>query len=144
MEEEKIKLKAMCVFYKDGRALLSKGFDRVKNEHFYRVLGGGIDFFESGEEGVRREIREELESEIENLKLLDVKENLFTYQGKRGHEIDFLYNGDLVRKELYEMNSIRIVEPDMEFEAFWIPVKEIFEQGLQIYPIYNYQELFKP
>jgi NADH pyrophosphatase NudC (nudix superfamily) len=65
-QEGKIRIKAMCLFYKDGKVLVSKGFDKVKNENFYRVLGGSVNFFETGEAGVRREIQEELLSEVEN------------------------------------------------------------------------------
>src|SRR3989344_2264408 len=105
-QEEKIKIKAMCIFRKNGKILVAKCFDKIKNEHFYRILGGSVKFSEISEIGIRREIQEELLSEIENLKLVDVIENLFTYEGSKGHEIVFLYTGDLARKELYTQNSI--------------------------------------
>lgn len=133
----------MCLFHKDGKVLISKGFDKVKNENFYRVLGGSIIFFETGEAGVRREIREELLSEIENLKLVDIIENLFTYEGSNGHEIVFLYTGDLARKELYVQNPIHIVEDTYEFDAEWISTDDILAGKIPLYPALAYEALFK-
>lgn len=141
--EEKIRIKAMCLFHKDGKVLVSKGFDKVKNENFYRVLGGSVIFFETGEAGVRREIQEELISEIENLKLIDVIENLFTYEGNKGHEIVFLYAGNLTRKELYTQNPIHIVEDTYEFDAEWISTNDILDGKIPLYPALDYNTLFK-
>ena len=141
--EEKIRIKAMCLFHKDGKVLVSKGFDKVKNENFYRVLGGSVNFFETGEAGVRREIQEELLSEIENLKLIDVIENLFTYEGNKGHEIVFLYHGDLAREELYTQNSIHIVEDTYEFDAEWIAINDVLSGKIPLYPAFDYKTLFQ-
>lgn len=133
----------MCLFHNNGKVLVSKGFDRVKNEHFYRVLGGSVNFFETGKAGVRREIQEELHSEIENLKLVDVIENLFTYEGSKGHEIVFLYSGDLSRKELYEQNPIHIIEDTYEFDAEWIATSDVLAGKIPLYPALDYKILFK-
>lgn len=141
--EETIELKAMCVFQKDGKVLVSKGFDDIKNEHFFRVLGGGVNFGETAEAGVRREIKEELASEIENLKFITVVENLFTYRGERGHEIVFLYSGDLAKKELYEKNLIHIIEDTHEFDAEWIKIEDILNNKILLYPKFDYEKLFK-
>ena len=139
-----IKLKAMCIFQKGGQVLVSKGLDKVKNETFYRFLGGHIDFFETAEDGIRREIKEELGSEIENLKLLEMIENLFIYKGEKCHEVDFIFSGNLVRKELYEQNPIHVVEDTYEFDAHWVSIKDLISSRIPLYPKFNYQELFKP
>lgn len=144
MEQEgKIRIKAMCLFHKNGKVLVSRGFDKVKNENFYRVLGGSLNFFETGEAGVRREMQEELQSKIEDLKLVDVIENLFTYEGKKGHEIVFLYSGNLSRKKLYKRNPIHIVEDSYEFDVEWISMDEILTGKIPLYPALDYKTLFK-
>jgi len=141
-ETSKFNLKAMCIFHKDGKILVSKGFDKVKNEHFYRFLGGGVDFFETGKSAVRREIKEELHSEIENLEIIDVIENLFTFEGIKRHEIVFFYVGDLVNKELYKQNKIHVVEDTHEFDAEWISIDGILQGSLPLYPALDYKTLF--
>ena len=60
MEEFKQRIKVMCVFNHQGKTLASKGYDHVKDEVFYRLIGGTIDFGEKSEDGIRREIQEEL------------------------------------------------------------------------------------
>lgn len=143
MDNDSIKVKAMCLFEHEGKLLASKGFDPVKQESFYRVLGGHLDFGEVSEAGVRREIREELHSGIDNLEFLKVIENIFTYHGKPGHEIVFLYKGDLSDKRLYGQKSITIVEPDKELEAIWVPKEDIFEKKIPLYPDLDYRIILR-
>lgn len=131
----------MCLFTRDGKTLLSKGYDTTKDEHFYRVLGGGLEFYELAEDGIRREIREELESEIENLKFLGIVENPFVYLGQRGHDIVFMYSGDLARKELYAQENIQVTEQNqIKFTTEWIPVEKIVSKEVIVYPTADYSK----
>lgn len=144
MEESiKQRVKAMCLFVYNGKTLASKGYDQHKNEVFYRVIGGTINFGEKSEDGIRREIREELKCEIENLKLIDVVENIFTYQGQQRHEIAFLYKGDLTNKDLYRQEKIHIVEPDGEFDAEWVPINDILSGKITLYPELDYSSILE-
>jgi len=61
---------AICVFSNKDRILVFEGYDPIKNQSFYRPLGGGIEFGEYGEEAVRREIMEELHTKIKDLSFL--------------------------------------------------------------------------
>jgi 8-oxo-dGTP pyrophosphatase MutT (NUDIX family) len=116
-----IKVKAMCLFVHEGKTLVGKHHHESIGD-FYRVLGGMVEFYETSEAAVRREITEELGSEIENLEFLEVQENLFMYAGAERHEVDFLYKGDLVNKELYTKDSIQIL--DHGDSAVWLPIDE--------------------
>ena len=51
---------AFAFVQEDDRVLVGKLRDPDDGSHFYRPLGGGINFGETGEEAVRREFREEL------------------------------------------------------------------------------------
>jgi len=141
--EEQIKAKAMCLFYQDGKILVSRGRNKVTNEIFYRLLGGSLNFFENSEAGIRREIQEELHSDIENLKFITTIENTFTHEDWRGHEIVFVYLGDLKRKELYEQNVIHIVEETYEFDAEWIPVRDVIKGTKILFPSFDWKSLFQ-
>lgn len=140
-QEDKIKVKAMCIFVHKGKTLAAKGYDEKKGETFYRLIGGSVEFGEKTEEGARREIREELGCEIENLKLVKIVENVFQFNGKLGHEIVFLYAGDLSNKALYEQERIHIVEPYLEFDAEWVPVEDILSGKSILYPGFDYSEI---
>ena len=43
------------VAIRDGKLLVSKGIDNIKNNSFYRALGGGIEFQEKSEDALKRE-----------------------------------------------------------------------------------------
>ena len=147
--QKNIRVKAMCLIIHEGRILVADG-DSMKSgvrpivpSNFYRVLGGSLNFDESAEEGVRREIREELNSEIENLEKLDVIENHFTYAGERGHEIVFLFKGTLSRTELTKQDVIHIIEDTYEFDAVWVPIEKILNKEVTLYPEADYNKLLK-
>lgn len=137
----KFNLKVMCIFKKEGKILVSKNFDKIKNEHFYRPLGGSVNFSETSGVAIRREIQEELHSEIEGLKLIDTIENLFTFEGVKRHEIVFFYTGDLVNKDLYQQDKIHVIEEAYEFDAEWVSIETILSGPTPMYPALDYHLL---
>jgi ADP-ribose pyrophosphatase YjhB (NUDIX family) len=76
------------------RILVERGRDDIKNEMFFRLLGGTVEFGEKGAESVRRELLEELGAEAEVGRLVATIENLFTYEGQPAHEICLVYECD--------------------------------------------------
>lgn len=141
MPEKQIRVKAMCLFINNGKVLAAKGRDDSKNQDFYRVIGGTVEFGETGEEAIRREVKEELASEIENLKPLPLIENIFTYEGKSGHQITFLFRGELSKKELYNQEIVIIKEPTYEIQAYWVPCQDIIDGKIILYPSFDYAKL---
>lgn len=135
-------IKSIGVFVKDGKTLASKGFDEKKAETFCRGIGGGVHFRETSENAMKREVKEELGCEVENLKLVDVAENVFTFNGEDRHQVIFLYTGDLSNKDLYKQDKIHIVEPYSEFDAEWIPIDDILSGKITLYPSLDWAEVF--
>ena len=82
---------ALAVIRDGDELLLMEGRDDVKGETFYRPLGGTVEFGERAADAVARELMEEIEATVTDTRLLGVIENTFTYQGKAGHEIDFIF-----------------------------------------------------
>lgn len=82
----------ICLFRNGDRILAAEGFDSVKQIQFYRPLGGGVEFGEHSRDALAREIKEELNAEIEDAQLLGVIENIFTHEGRQGHEVVFVYD----------------------------------------------------
>jgi ADP-ribose pyrophosphatase YjhB (NUDIX family) len=110
-------------------------FDPIKNELFYCPPGGGVKFGETSEEALRREIREELDTEIENPRLLDVIENIFTFNGRQGHEIVFVYDARLVDISLYSVDQFTGHESNGEcYNVIWLDLDTIGPQTPPIYP----------
>lgn len=137
-----IVIKSIGVFVKDGKTLVAKGFDEKKNEVFYRGIGGSVNFRETSQDAMNREVKEELGCAIENLRLIDVAENIFTFNGEDRHQIIFLYTGNLTDEALYEQDKIHIVEPSYEFDAEWIPIENILNGKALLYPSINWADIF--
>lgn len=120
---------------RDGNEIfVLEGRDEVKGETFYRPLGGAIEFGELASNAVRRELMEELGVDVAEARLLTVLENVFTYQGRLGHEVDFVFEVTLAEParlrsgavEAYEANGERIV-------CMWKPIAD-FRNGSPLYP----------
>lgn len=126
---------AICVFRRDdGCILVAPGFDTVKQQRFYRPLGGEIEFGERAEEAVRREIREELGSEIEDVRLLSVSENIFTFLGANGHELVWSFEARLLDESLYEGETVTCDEGGSAFEAHWVRLETFARGEVPLFP----------
>lgn len=128
---------AICVFRHGDRILVAEGYDVVKQEYFYRPLGGGIEFSENSAETISREIREELNIEIDgrSLKYLGALENIFHFNGSMGHEIVMVYDGALKEPALYEQQEITGKEANGEdIRAVWKDIGEFGEGKSILYP----------
>lgn len=138
-----LRLKALAVIRRNDEILAIKFTGERDGVSYYRIIGGTIEFQEKSEDAMRREVREELGSELENLKLLKVYENFFDkkYPNKPDepfHQIEFIYTGDLVNKDLYNRELIEVAEPGITFIAEWIPISKIKNGELVMYPEIKY------
>jgi ADP-ribose pyrophosphatase YjhB (NUDIX family) len=100
MDTTRIRPIAVCLFRHDNRILVSEGFDTVKQDYYYRPLGGGIEYGEMSSDALVREIREELDAEIENVRLLGVLENILFTTASRDTK-SFLFSTPNLRTNLY-------------------------------------------
>jgi len=120
---------AICIFSHNSSILVSEGFDPVKNEKFYRPLGGRIEFGEHSQQALVREIHEEIKAEITDLRYLGTLENLFTFNGQAGHEIVFVYDGAFTDPRYYQQPKIVGYEQegpdDGQFTSIWIHLDEL-------------------
>ncbi len=127
---------SICLFRKDNKILVSECFDSIKQDYFCRPLGGGIDFGESSQEAMLREIEEEISIAVENLYLIKVIENIFVYEGKQGHEVVFVYDAEFVDKSWYEKEELTCYESSIQtkFTARWLSIAEMKHQNIRLVP----------
>lgn len=126
---------ALCIIKYQDKVLVGDGYDSKKNEVFYRLLGGGVEFGETGEKAVKREFKEELDTDLENVKYITTLENIFTYNGNPGHEIILVFSGDFVKKELYQRKDLVILDTAEKHKTSWQKIDDFKEKKLILYPM---------
>ncbi|MBN3882353.1 MAG: NUDIX hydrolase [Nostoc sp.] len=121
---------------RDGeRIFVSEGYDPVKQETFYRALGGGVDFGETSHAALEREFQEEIQADLRNIKYLGCIENLFTFNGRQGHEIIQLYQCDFVDSKFYQLESLIFSESQHhKHRALWIDISRFKSGELRLVP----------
>jgi ADP-ribose pyrophosphatase YjhB (NUDIX family) len=130
-----IRATALGCFIRSGNELLVvHGNDSVKREAFYRFPGGGIEFGETGEVALHREIHEELQQTIRIVRHLGYLENLFVYAGKPHHEIEQVFLAEFIDTTTYERRIFEVTENYEGHQnpiATWVPLSE-FRSGEKI------------
>ncbi|RFS35956.1 NUDIX domain-containing protein [Acinetobacter sp. SWAC5] len=131
-----IRAKVICLFRHQEQVLLAQAYDPTKNEHYLMPIGGGIEFGERAADSIRREVQEEIQQEITQLKYLDVLENIFTFDGKAGHEIVFVYSAVFIDQRMYAQAMIKGIESNGdEYQATWYTQAQLTQLNLPIYSL---------
>jgi len=130
----KIRTIAIGIFRQDDRIFVMEGYDPLKKQTFYRPLGGSIEFGEKAQDSLKRELMEEANAEITNVRYLGTVENIFTYNGEMGHEIVLVYEADFIDSSIYEQEYMDCHEDDgAPFKAVWKSLDEFGVEG-PLYP----------
>jgi 8-oxo-dGTP pyrophosphatase MutT (NUDIX family) len=115
-----IRVVALCVLQRGNSILVFEGFDSIKGTPFYRPLGGGVEPGETSKQACIREIREEIGTEVTDLKLLGTLENIFTLEGEFRHEVVFVYQGRFADGAAYAREEFTVTEDNGEvLKAKW-------------------------
>ncbi|WP_164848681.1 NUDIX hydrolase [Paenibacillus sp. DCT19] len=120
-----IRTVSLCLIRKGDNILVQEIVDPVVKQTFYRPIGGTVEYGENSKDTIIREVKEEIDAEIEEPKLLYVIENIFSYLDNVGHEIDFIYEAELVDRSLYDTNEIQGIEGATPFRAVWKSIPEL-------------------
>ncbi len=134
MQKGTIRVIVLGLIRSGDRLFVSECEDPVKQDTFYRALGGGIEFGEHSIDALQREFQEEIKAELTNIKYLACLENFFVYNGKAGHELIQLYQCDFVDSKFYELESLDFADGDGEHTAFWMPIDRFQSGELRLVP----------
>jgi diadenosine tetraphosphate (Ap4A) HIT family hydrolase/8-oxo-dGTP pyrophosphatase MutT (NUDIX family) len=127
---------AICVFRDGDRILVFEGYDPLKDQFFYRPLGGGINPGEYARDAIVREIREEIGAEIIDVRCIGTLENIFTFNGKPGHEIVMVFDASFIDSSFYRQEQIDGVDDGVTpLKVIWKSLDSFHEQGAPpLYP----------
>ncbi len=85
--KNKIEVLVRAIIQDKGKIVVCK----KKGNNYYFFPGGHIDFGESAEKALVREIREELGLKIKKYSFIGGSEHLFTEDGRKHHEINLVF-----------------------------------------------------
>lgn len=134
MKPDKIRVIAICVFRNGNKILVAEGYDTIKQQVFHRPLGGTVEFGERSDLTVSREIKEEINAEVTDLHYLGTLENIFVFEGEKGHELVQVYDGRFVDENLYQKVVIQGIEQTSPFRAVWVDLGKNGQGNPPLYP----------
>lgn len=136
--EPRIRPVALAVVRRGDEILVEQGRDGTKDETFFRLLGGGIDFGERGADALRRELDEELGAQAAVERYLGMLENIFTYEGEERHEIVLVYECSFRDHRPYALEEWKTSERSAggpkEHRFAWKRVDSFVGGGEILYP----------
>jgi len=137
--DDRFNYRVVGVAIHDGHVFLHQG----EGESFWALPGGRAELGESAEQTLKREMREELEVEIEIVRLLWVVENFFRYDQKNYHELSlyFLMQLPAGSKCLTHRGPYPCAEPDSNLIFRWFPNQAGVLAGLPVFPSFLQTEL---
>ncbi|MDC0435053.1 NUDIX domain-containing protein [bacterium] len=120
-------LRSAAVVVHENNVLIHRG----KEDDFWALPGGRVEFFENSDQTVRRELEEELGLESHVLRLLWHVENFFVYNSVKYHELSYYY--------LVNLSNPPEIEVEVDFEGIeennnavfrWVAIAKIGNYNL--------------
>ena len=105
-------------------------------------LGGGIEFGETAEVALRREIQEELGCDIQIIGGPIVLENIFEHHGIQGHEIVFAFSVHFGDSQIYAKNRFQICEASGSLHwVEWVEIAKFKIKEHILFPLALFERL---
>jgi ADP-ribose pyrophosphatase YjhB (NUDIX family) len=116
---------------------------RAAGDAFWTFPGGRAEIGETTSQTLVREIKEELNEDVEVVRLLWVVENFFEYAQRNYHEIAFYFLMKLSERSPYlaKEKSFSSVEENTALEFKWFPIDADILTGLPLLPAFLQQSL---
>ena len=129
-------LRAVAVVVRDQSILVQ----RDRNGSEYALPGGHVKIGETLEDGLIREIMEELGVRVKCDRLLWSEECFWTWHGRQAHTIAFYYRVDLCDDPDIPANGAFVPQKDHgEVVLGWMPIADI--PNVTIYPAFLKDEI---
>lgn len=124
----KIEVSVRAIIFNHGKVLVC----RLVKKNYYFFPGGHVEYNETLEQALRREMKEELGIRIKSYKLLGLVENIYTEDGINHHEINFVF---LVNVKL------KAIAKEKHINFDYLTIKQF--NKVKVYPIKLQKEIIK-
>nr|WP_041740894.1 NUDIX domain-containing protein [Calothrix sp. PCC 6303] len=135
-QANKIRVKVLGLIRNQNQIFVCEGYDSVKQQTYYRALGGSIDFGEDSLSALQREFQEEIQAELTNIKYLGCVESIFTFEARQSHEILQVYSCDFADSKFYQVKELFFTElsADTPIKALWTDISSFKSGKLKLVP----------
>lgn len=124
-----------CLLRRAEEVLLIRIVEPDSGRVAWRAPGGGIEWRESAEQAVRREVLEEVGVALGQCRLLEVVEAFGTWDGNDEHELIFLYEAEPVEWQSLAGPRVLGVEANGKpLEMHWVRGDVLLDGGQELYP----------
>ena len=122
------------VIIRDGKVLLQRDYGE------YALVGGHVQFGETGEKAVVREFEEELGVHIQCRRMLWTEECFWEWKGKLTHTLSFYYLAEFCEgSDFPDDGCFHPQRDNSRIEIGWVPVEEL--NSLILYPAFLKQRI---
>ena len=125
--------KSMCLFFHEGKVLLYEAQTKT-GSRFIRPAGGHIEHGEYAIDTAKREIREELGVEAQDVKQLTMIENIFGTDGVLTHEYVFIFSARFVDPVFYQMEKIPFFDDAKSGFLEWYDINSLKNSSVPVVP----------
>ncbi len=114
-----------AALFKDGKVFLAHRGPKAKNErNTWEIPGGGVEFGETFENALKREIKEEIGVEIEIVELLGICDHIIP--DEKQHWVSPTYICKIIKGEP------KILEPEKCDQIGWFTLKETENMSISL------------
>lgn len=114
--ENSIELIVRALVIKNRRILVCQ---TIGKDYFF-LPGGHVEFGESVQEAIRRELYEETGAILKVAQFIGAVENIFTQEGKSRHEVSVVFHADI--------DSDNISSRESHIQFFWFTMEEFLRR----------------
>ena len=124
---------AAAVIRSGDRILVWDDLNPATGEVVAVPLAGGIEFGETGEAAIRRELLEEIGAAAAGVRYLGAIEDIFDWNGQTRHELHLVYEVEPADRRILELDEVEVDDEGERYVARWRPLRE-FRDGARLVP----------
>jgi len=128
VDDKRFNFRSAAIIIHDDHVLIH----RSEKDDFWALPGGRVEFFETSEDTIPREILEELGLESSVVRLIWHVENFFEYIDKKFHEVSNYFLAELkVSPNIDSEKDFPGIEEELDLIFRWVPVTKLSEYVLK-------------